>query len=413
LKALIVPAARSTRSWADTEPLAAVRVGGRQQLDVLAKWLRSQGAGDVHLVLADLFAAPELSPLCRRLGVHLHLCHDRGSLGSHLAWMAAQTAGFWMVVPEDFHPTPDLPGDLSKTIRRAAGHYSKPDAGCGSETAWIRVVGPEALGQLAGSPPHPAELEGSLCTDPVIQSQTTVLETSAVLLRDPAERLKVSNPASDNPAPRRAVRTKAFLERMMAALLLTVCMPVIGVAALAVKLDSPGSSFYRQQRMGADWRRVQRTGVDVRRFEVFKLRTMRTDAESLRAAYAGANSYGDGPFFKLTFDPRITRLGRLLRRTSLDELPQLANVVRGEMLLIGNRPLPLDEAAELDADWQRLRFAAPAGVTGLWQVLGRKDSNWRRRLFLDNYYAIHRSFWLDTRILVLTLPALIRVHQGS
>jgi lipopolysaccharide/colanic/teichoic acid biosynthesis glycosyltransferase len=404
----------SSRSSADTEPLAAVRVGGRQQLEVLSKWLRSQGAADVHFILPDLFAAPELSPLCRRLGVHLHLCHDRESVGSHLAWMASQdSAGSWMVVPEDFHPTPNLPGDLSKTIRLAARHHFKPDAGCGSETAWIRVVGPEALDRLAGSPPLPAELERSLCTDPVIQSQTTVLETSAVLLREPGKRLKVSSPGSGKPAPRRAVRTKAFLERVMAALLLTLCIPVIGLAALAVRLDSPGSSFYRQQRMGADWRRVQRSGVGVRRFEVFKLRTMRTDAENLRAAYAGANSYGGGPFFKLTFDPRITRLGRLLRRTSLDELPQLANVVRGEMLLIGNRPLPLDEAAGLDADWQRLRFAAPAGVTGLWQVLGRKDSNWRRRLFLDNYYAIHRSFWLDTRILVLTLPALISAPQGS
>ena len=172
-------------------------------------------------------------------------------------------------------------------------------------------------------------------------------------------------------------------------------------------------SKLKSERMGADWRRLQRPGLGTRRFEVFKLRTMRADAESLRAAYAGANSYGNGPFFKLTLDPRITRLGRLLRRTSLDELPQLANVVRGDMLLIGNRPLPLDEAARLDADWQLLRFAAPSGVTGLWQVLGRKDSNWRRRLFLDNYYAMHRSFWLDTRILVLTLPALIGAPEGS
>jgi lipopolysaccharide/colanic/teichoic acid biosynthesis glycosyltransferase len=410
-----VPAARSTRSWADSDPLAAVRVGGRQQLDVLSKWLRSQGAEDVHFVLPDLFAAPELSRLCRRLSVHLHLCHDRESLGSHLAWMASQDlTGSWIVVPEDFYPTPDSQVDLSKTTGVAARPQSERCGGCGGETACIRLVRSDALDRLAGCPPLPVELEESICTDPVIQSQTNVQKTAGVLLREPAERIEVSSRGSGKPATHGAsFRTKAFLERVTAALLLTVCIPIIGVAALAVRVDSAGSAFYRQERMGADWRRLQRPGLGVRRFEVFKLRTMRTDADSLRSAYAGANSYGDGPFFKLTFDPRITRLGRLLRRTSLDELPQLANVVRGEMLLIGNRPLPLDEAAGLEADWQRLRFAAPAGVTGLWQVLGRKDSNWRRRLFLDNYYAIHRSFWLDTRILVLTVPAMIGARQGS
>ena len=134
---------------------------------------------------------------------------------------------------------------------------------------------------------------------------------------------------------------------------------------------------------------------------------MHVDADQKVKELMAQNQYGNSAFFKLENDPRITRVGHLLRKTSLDELPQLINVLRGEMRLVGNRPLPVYEAEALQEDWQRTRFLAPAGITGLWQISGRSDLSEKERLALDAYYTVTRTFAGDMSILFRTLPALL------
>lgn len=190
------------------------------------------------------------------------------------------------------------------------------------------------------------------------------------------------------------------LDILIAAFALFALAPLLIAIAVAIRLDSPGEAMFTQFRAGA----ARRDG-SVRVFRLYKFRTMVDGAEALRIALRSATP--EGPFFKIKGDPRITRVGRWLRAWSLDELPQLLNVVRGEMRLVGNRPLPLDEAELLCQPWQRARFQAPAGLTGLWQVCVRSDCTPRARLALDTAYAAARSPWLDLRILLATVPAVI------
>jgi lipopolysaccharide/colanic/teichoic acid biosynthesis glycosyltransferase len=165
---------------------------------------------------------------------------------------------------------------------------------------------------------------------------------------------------------------------------LVLASPVLALCALAVKLTSRGPLLYRQVRVGKDV-------VD---FELFKLRTMVVGAESTGAGFAVDRG-----------DPRITRVGRVLRRLSLDELPQLWNVVRGDMSVIGPRPT-LRYQVERYTDRQRLRLAVKPGITGWAQVHGRATLPWEERIELDVWYVEHRSPWLDLRILAKTPLAL-------
>jgi lipopolysaccharide/colanic/teichoic acid biosynthesis glycosyltransferase/NDP-sugar pyrophosphorylase family protein len=219
---------------------------------------------------------------------------------------------------------------------------------------------------------------------------------------------------SDDPArlgdawrPSLRDQAHAVLDQLLAGLGLLALTPLLAAIALAIRLDSPGPALFVQLRAGQD-RRPARPGLPrAEVFPCFKFRTMHTDAEARVEALRARNQYGSGAFFKLEDDPRITRVGRWLRRTSLDELPQLLNVLRGEMRLVGNRPLPLYEAEALTEDWQRTRFLAPAGITGLWQISGRSELSERERLALDALYAATRSFWGDVTILLRTVPALL------
>ncbi|MEB3197579.1 MAG: sugar transferase [Candidatus Sericytochromatia bacterium] len=203
-------------------------------------------------------------------------------------------------------------------------------------------------------------------------------------------------------------RWHGWLDQALAAGLIVASAPLWLLIILAIKLDSPGPAFFTQLRTGQDrrpYRPGQRQGEV---FTCFKFRTMRLDAEQQVAALRARNQYRGGTFFKLEQDPRITRVGHFLRRTSLDELPQLLNVLWGDMRLVGNRPLPLYEAAALQEDWQRTRFLAPAGITGLWQISGRSDLSEKERLALDAYYSVTRNFRGDWAILLRTIPALLR-----
>lgn len=186
------------------------------------------------------------------------------------------------------------------------------------------------------------------------------------------------------------------LDILFAVILLAVFFPLVVVIALLIKIDSPGPVLFKQNRVG-------KHGTE---FPFYKFRSMVEDAESRREHLELLNER-NGPVFKMRDDPRITRIGRLLRRCSLDELPQLLNVVRGEMSLIGPRPaLPKEVARYTLRDRQRLSITP--GLTGLWQVSGRASLSFERSIELDILYIEHQSLWLNLIILVKTIPAVLR-----
>ncbi len=173
--------------------------------------------------------------------------------------------------------------------------------------------------------------------------------------------------------------------------------PVLAVAALAIRLDTQGPIFFRQARHG-------RAG---RPFRIVKFRTMIADAEAQRFALAHLNEMeGGGPLFKIHDDPRITRVGRFLRKWSIDELPQLWNVLRGEMSLVGPRPFVVHESEQITG-WASRRLETTPGITGLWQVLGRNDIAFEEMVKLDYVYVTNWSLWWDIKILVQTLPVVL------
>jgi exopolysaccharide biosynthesis polyprenyl glycosylphosphotransferase len=181
-------------------------------------------------------------------------------------------------------------------------------------------------------------------------------------------------------------------------LLLLFVVPVIPLIALVIKLTSPGPVFFRQQRSGQN-------GAP---FTVYKFRTMVTNAEQFKHELEAMNEM-TGPVFKVTNDPRVTRLGKFLRHYSLDELPQLFNVLRGEMSLVGPRPLPVDEVKRFNDLAHRRRLSVKPGLTCLWQVKGRNQiSDFKDWVRLDLEYIDNWSLWLDVKILLLTLPAVLR-----
>ena len=233
---------------------------------------------------------------------------------------------------------------------------------------------------------------------------------------------------------------KRILDLAVASALLLALSPVFLLIAVAIVVESPGGVFYASKRVGQNWRV----------FDFFKFRTMRIDADQLLRDVEHLNAYGGGgdngggggaevapaaartavligddgwvgeeemgavlakaSFLKVENDPRVTRVGHFLRNTSLDELPQLYNVVRGDMSLVGNRPLPLYEAETLTTDADGERFLAPAGITGLWQVTerGGREVSEERRKRLDVEYARTHGFFSDLGLLFRTLGASVQ-----
>ncbi len=173
---------------------------------------------------------------------------------------------------------------------------------------------------------------------------------------------------------------------------LLLIAPLLAMIAIAIKLDSRGPVFFRQRRVGRD----------DRVFEIYKFRTMADGADAQRAALANRNEAGGG-LFKIEDDPRITRVGRFLRHTSLDELPQLLNVLRGDMSLVGPRPLVVNEDCLIEGH-QRQRLLVPPGVTGLWQIFGSARIPLNEMVKIDYLYGANWSLWLDMKILLRTVP---------
>ncbi len=188
---------------------------------------------------------------------------------------------------------------------------------------------------------------------------------------------------------------KRALDLVVCALTLVVVLPVLALCALAIRLDSPGPVVFGQMR----------TGRDGRRFRMWKFRTMVRDAEELKPALAHLNVLAP-PDFKILDDPRITTVGRFLRATSLDELPQLFNVIRGEMSLVGPRPTSFP-ASTYDL-WHTRRLDVAPGITGLWQIEGRNITSFDERLRLDAQYIRTMSLRLDIVLLLRTVGSVVR-----
>jgi len=199
----------------------------------------------------------------------------------------------------------------------------------------------------------------------------------------------------EEPIPAAGLFLKRALDLIFSAFFLLLASPVLGAIAIAVRLDSPGPALYRAERLG-------RKG---RRFVCLKFRTMVNNADAMKDGLRVLNQR-EGPFFKIAEDPRITRVGHFLRRYSLDELPQLWNVLRGEMSLVGPRPHPLDDCQRYQLEHLRRLDVVP-GITGLWQVTARRDPSFDKNLALDLEYIENWRLSLDLRILGKTLATLL------
>ena len=189
---------------------------------------------------------------------------------------------------------------------------------------------------------------------------------------------------------------KRLIDVVGAGIGLVVLLPVFLAIGIAVKWSSPGPVFFSQIRVG----------LDGRFFRFWKFRTMRQDAEALKASLAAQNESKDGVIFKMKDDPRITKVGKFLRRTSLDELPQLWNVFVGDMSLVGPRPPVPSEVAQYTLE-DRKRLNVKPGLTCLWQIEGRSDLPFNEQVRLDKQYILEPGLWKDFVILLKTIPAVI------
>jgi len=190
---------------------------------------------------------------------------------------------------------------------------------------------------------------------------------------------------------------KRFFDVVGSLILLLLFSPLLLVVAFLIKLTSTGTVFFSHKRVG----------LNKRQFTMYKFRTMVAAAESVQEELAHLNEMS-GPVFKIKNDPRITPLGRILRKTSIDELPQLFNVLNGDMSLVGPRAMSVRDYQFFNEDWQRRRFSVPPGITCLWQVYGRNTIPFDQWMILDIQYIDRWSFWLDLKILALTIPAVLR-----
>ena len=244
---------------------------------------------------------------------------------------------------------------------------------------------------------------------------------------------------------RRSLIVKRLIDISFSSVVLLMASPVLLITAIAIRMESKGPIMYRSKRVGSNYKI----------FDLLKFRTMIPGADKSIGNMTHLNLYADGPsieiptscpdcerlgkacspimysddkqycenfyfflqdvekqgiFFKAKNDPRISRIGKFLRNSSIDELPQLINILKGDMSLVGNRPLPLYEAELLTTDIRAFRFLAPAGLTGLWQVTkrGKKDMSEEERIALDNNYALNHSILLDIKIILKTFPAMLR-----
>jgi exopolysaccharide biosynthesis polyprenyl glycosylphosphotransferase len=256
-----------------------------------------------------------------------------------------------------------------------------------------------------------------------IKSQYAQIETAINLLEEQGimvhlftdhfpHRLARSHPSEFEGAPLLSLHSappvtwrteiKRMLDILVATSLLVFSAPLLAIVAIAIKLDSHGPVFFIQNRVG----------FNKRRFRMIKFRTMCIDAEARMHELEHLNEK-TGPIFKITNDPRTTRVGKWLRKTSIDELPQLINVLVGDMSIVGPRPLSVRDAVRMEVAWQRRRFSVKPGLTCLWQVSGRSNLSFEQWMQLDLEYIDHWSLGLDGLILLRTIPAILLARGAS
>ena len=198
------------------------------------------------------------------------------------------------------------------------------------------------------------------------------------------------------------VVVKRVLDFILSFVMLLCLLPLLLIASLLIKVTSPGPILFIQDRVG----------LNKRIFRLFKFRTMVPDAEKKITELEKFNEVS-GPVFKMKNDPRITWIGKYLRRSSIDELPQLLNVLKGDMSLVGPRPLPIRDCEGFDKDWQRRRFSVRPGITCLWQIKGRSSISFEKWMELDMDYIDKWSLMLDLKILIMTIPAVLKGSGAS
>lgn len=198
------------------------------------------------------------------------------------------------------------------------------------------------------------------------------------------------------------LRIKRFMDVMISIVALITLSPLFLVVGSLIKLDSPGPVFFIHERVG----------YNKRRFNFYKFRTMTEDAEKKQVELEKLNEV-DGPVFKIKNDPRVTKIGKFLRKTSIDEFPQLINVLKGDMSLVGPRPLPIRDYNLIDKKWQKRRFSVKPGLTCLWQIQGRNELSFDKWIELDMEYIDHWSLCLDLKILIKTVPAVFNGRGAS
>lgn len=199
-----------------------------------------------------------------------------------------------------------------------------------------------------------------------------------------------------------SVIVKRVLDILVSLVIIIILSPLYLLTAFLIKFTSPGPVFFAQERLG----------LNKRIFYMIKFRTMFPDAEKRQAALEHLNE-ASGPVFKIKNDPRITPIGKFLRKASIDELPQLFNVLKGDMSLVGPRPLPVRDYKRFDQDWHRRRFSVRPGITCLWQISGRSSISFNRWMELDMEYIDNWSLWLDLKILLGTIPAVLKGSGAS
>jgi exopolysaccharide biosynthesis polyprenyl glycosylphosphotransferase len=228
------------------------------------------------------------------------------------------------------------------------------------------------------------------------------LDTDVLDLKFASQRTELTNGvpqivASNNDIDGWQLLMKRIFDFSGSLVLLILLSPLFLIVGILIKLTSPGKVFFAQARVG----------LNKRQFTIYKFRTMVPAAESIQEKLEHLNEM-TGPVFKIKNDPRITPLGRILRRTSIDELPQLFNVLKGDMSLVGPRAIPVRDYQFFSEDWHRRRFSVPPGITCLWQVYGRNNIPFDQWMILDMQYIDRWSLWLDIKILALTIPAVFR-----
>lgn len=217
-------------------------------------------------------------------------------------------------------------------------------------------------------------------------------------MRIPSTQVRASSTTFASAGGRGYQRVKRFMDVILAALILTLAAPLMLLTAAIIKLSSRGEVIFRQTR----------AGLNGEPFTMFKFRTMRNGAENDRQLIAHLNVQ-DGPVFKIPDDPRLTPIGRFLRRSSIDELPQLLNVLMGQMSLVGPRPLWWPESTQVTGA-AKFRMNIKPGLTCLWQISGRSELTYDEWVRLDLYYIRHRSTLLDALIVIQTIPAILSGH---